>query len=191
MVAGERAEVGLQSGWRVRAVWRGRASPMLRQGSLVLGGRACYLRGRASYLRGCPSQGPPTPQGLHISRVPRSILSRGDPRWGDRSILSHVGGSMSQGHSVHPFEAAPIPRARGILEAAYRAQGMHTGPAQGPHLSQWATRNILSGPPIPGVCMPRATQGLPSCTRTAHILAGRAVVGLVAGGIRSTWGPVR
>ena len=151
-------------GGRVRSeVW------MASQGGVE---RACWGLGEGG-LRGWgggpilgaehPIRGP---QGLHISRVPRSILSRGDPRWGDRSILSHVGGSMSQGHSVHPFEAAPIPRARGILEAAYRAQGMHTGPAQGPHLSQWATQNILSGPPIPWGACPEQPRGC----RLAHAL---------------------
>ena len=84
---------------------------------------------------------------------------------------------------MHPSEGPHLSLVPGVsLKPPLEPRGCTPGLLRG-HLSQWGTRSILSGPPIPGVCMPRATQGL-SCTRTAHILAGRAVVGLVAGGIR-------
>ena len=88
---------------------------------------------------------------------------------------------MSQGQ--HPFEGPPILYVPGAppIEPRGCIDGLFRG-----HLSQWATRNILSQGCLSHGCMPQA-QELPSCTRTAHILAGRAVARSVAGGIRPTW----
>ena len=113
------------------------------------------------------------PQGLHISRVPRSILSRGDPRWGDRSILSHVGGSMSQGHSVHPFEAAPIPRARGILEAAYEPRGCTPGLLRGHTYPNGQPRTSYPGRLSHGVHAPSNPGAAVLHTHCSHLSGSR------------------
>ena len=130
-------------------------------------GGGSYPRGGASYLRAT------YPTGLHISRVPRSILSRGDPRWGDRSILSHVGGSMSQGHSVHPFEAAPIPRARGILEAAYEPRGCTPGLLRGHTYPNGQPRTSYPGRLSHGVHAPSNPGAAVLHTHCSHLSGSR------------------
>ena len=161
VVAGERAEVGLQSGWQVRAVWRGRASPMLRQGVLVLGGRACYLRGRASYLRGCPSQGPPTPQGLHIPRVPGASYPGAIPV--ERPEHPITGADLYLGARCASFRGATFPGARAghFFGAAY-SPGGGTWPVQRGHLSL--------GLPGTSYHMGRLSQGCPEQSKRAAFL---------------------
>ena len=136
-----------------------------------------------------PISGPPTPQGFTFqgfrgASYPEAIP--GGATGASYHMRIYVSGALGASFRSRTYSSCP----GHPFEAAYRAQGMHTRPAQGPPIPMGNPEHPIRAA-YPMGCMPRATQGLPSCTRTAHILAGRAVVRLVAGGIRSTWGPVR
>ena len=97
-------------------------------------GGACYLRGRASYLRGCPSQGPPTPQGLHIPRVPGASYPGAIPV--ERPEHPITGADLYLGARCASFRGATFPGARaGHLFGAAYSPGGGTWPVQRGHLS--------------------------------------------------------
>ena len=124
-------------------------------------GGACYLRGRASYLRGCPSQGPPTPQGLHIPRVPGASYPGAIPV--ERPEHPITGADLYLGARCASFRGATFSGARAghLFEAAY-SPGGGTWPVQRGHLSL--------GLPGTSYHMGRLSQGCPEQSKRAAFL---------------------
>ena len=124
-------------------------------------GGACYLRGRASYLRGCPSQGPPTPQGLHIPRVPGASYSGAIPV--ERPEHPITGADLYLGARCASFRGATFSGARaGHLFGAAYSPGGGTWPVQRGHLSL--------GLPGTSYHMGRLSQGCPEQSKRAAFL---------------------
>ncbi len=124
-------------------------------------GGACYLRGRASYLRGCPSQGPPTPQGLHIPRVPGASYPGAIPV--ERPEHPITGADLYLGARCASFRGATFPGARaGHLFGAAYSPGGGTWPVQRGHLSL--------GLPGTSYHMGRLSQGCPEQSKRAAFL---------------------
>ena len=124
-------------------------------------GGACYHRGRASYLRGCPSQGPPTPQGLHIPRVPGASYPGAIPV--ERPEHPITGADLYLGARCASFRGATFPGARAghFFGAAY-SPGGGTWPVQRGHLSL--------GLPGTSYHMGRLSQGCPEQSKRAAFL---------------------
>ena len=124
-------------------------------------GGACYHRGRASYLRGCPSQGPPTPQGLHIPRVPGASYPGAIPV--ERPEHPITGADLYLGARCASFRGATFPGARaGHLFGAAYSPGGGTWPVQRGHLSL--------GLPGTSYHMGRLSQGCPEQSKRAAFL---------------------